>query len=344
MAGLDLAIQALRPSDWLEENRPDLNAHLFILLRRRWNACFQNLLPLCLGGRVKPGHDGRNWAQKIAAVTILGRQTIEKLLALCLRAGPGLRLGGRARQENSRPRNPGGPVGGPPVTMTVIEPHLSTPKNPVAVAYLAFPAPAALAATLGPGWAMRVETIEFRALDGYVSRIGAARLTSGKAYLAFARADRSPFTVDNLSQNEKNVPLGPYYLGTTATIPHALRGSTRLALSGARFGVLRVGRRAPPGGVRSRARARPLKHENALPDLPQGQRLRRRKGRRSRPHRPRPDGGGVRPMGARAGKSEARHDHARAGDQPAGSGAARGAGEEVSVEKQRELWERIRPR
>ena len=99
-----------------------------------------------------------------------------------------------------------------PVTLTVVEPHLSTPKNPVEVTYLVFPAPVALAAALGPNWAARPKVIEFHALDGYVSRIDVARLTSGKAYFAFARADHSPFTADNLAQNEKNVPLGPYYL------------------------------------------------------------------------------------------------------------------------------------
>ena len=98
------------------------------------------------------------------------------------------------------------------LTLTVVEPHLSTPENPVEVAYRAFPAPVALSAALGPDWATRAKTIEFRALDGYVSRIDVARLRSGKAYFAFARADRSPFAVDNLAQNEKNVPLGPYYL------------------------------------------------------------------------------------------------------------------------------------
>jgi hypothetical protein len=99
--------------------------------------------------------------------------------------------------------------GARPVTLKVIEPHLSTPEKPVEVEYLAFPAPAALSAALGPDWATRAKTIELRALDGYVSRIDVARLTSGKAYFAFPRADRAPFAVDNLTQNEKNVALGP---------------------------------------------------------------------------------------------------------------------------------------
>ena len=45
--------------------------------------------------------------------------------------------------------------------------------------------------------------------------------------MAFARADHSPFSIDNLTQNEKNIPLGPYYrLGQ--------QGSPRIALRGAR--------------------------------------------------------------------------------------------------------------
>jgi hypothetical protein len=98
------------------------------------------------------------------------------------------------------------------VALTVIEPHLSTPGHPVPIDYMAFPAPVVLSAALGPDWATKAKTVEFRALDGYVSRIDAARLTSKKGYMAFARADHSPFSVDNLAQNEKNIPLGPYYL------------------------------------------------------------------------------------------------------------------------------------
>ena len=103
-------------------------------------------------------------------------------------------------------------LGARPVTLSVIEPHESTPEHPVAIDYLAFPAPVVISAALGSGWEAKTKTIEFRALDGYVSRVDVTRLANGKAYMAFARADRSPFTVNNLAQNEKNVPLGPYYL------------------------------------------------------------------------------------------------------------------------------------
>ncbi len=64
--------------------------------------------------------------------------------------------------------------GAQPVTLTVVEPHESEPGRPVEVAYRAFPAPVALAAALGPDWASKARAIEFRALDGYVSRIDVA--------------------------------------------------------------------------------------------------------------------------------------------------------------------------
>ena len=102
--------------------------------------------------------------------------------------------------------------GARPVKLTVIEPHLSAPGRPVAIDYLAFPASVVLSAAIGRDWRAKAKAIEFRALDGYVSRIDAARLTSNKAYMASAHSDLSPFTLDNLAQNEKNLPLGPYYL------------------------------------------------------------------------------------------------------------------------------------
>jgi hypothetical protein len=43
-------------------------------------------------------------------------------------------------------------LGAWPVRLSVIEPHLSTPGRPVAVDYLAFPAPVVLSAALGSEW------------------------------------------------------------------------------------------------------------------------------------------------------------------------------------------------
>ena len=43
-------------------------------------------------------------------------------------------------------------------------------------------------------------------------RVAADRFLTADASFVFALADGSPFTVDNLLQNETDVPLGPYYL------------------------------------------------------------------------------------------------------------------------------------
>lgn len=95
---------------------------------------------------------------------------------------------------------------------TVVEPHLSTAATPVRLAYRGWPAAAVLTAWLGPGWTASDQEIEFRALDGYVSRIPVERFARYKAWLVFARQDGAPFRVDNLAQQEKQVALGPYYL------------------------------------------------------------------------------------------------------------------------------------
>ena len=97
-------------------------------------------------------------------------------------------------------------------TVTVYEPHLSVGDAHVAVDYVGYPAVDVLAYLFGADWSSQAETVEFRALDGYVSRIDAARFLAEGASIVFARGDGAPFTVDNLAQNETGVPLGPYYL------------------------------------------------------------------------------------------------------------------------------------
>jgi hypothetical protein len=142
--------------------------------------------------------------------------------AYCLAVGFGLGFGGSlAIAEKIPSPEVLEESGARRVTLTVIEPHLSTPGHPVAIGYTAFPASVVLSAALGPDWTTKAKTIDFRALDGYVSRIDAARLTSKKAYMAFARADHSPFSIDNVAQNEKNIPLGPTTSsGTTGKPPN----------------------------------------------------------------------------------------------------------------------------
>ena len=103
-------------------------------------------------------------------------------------------------------------MGTPAGTVTVYEPHLSTGDTHVAVDYVGYPAKDVLARLFGADWSSQAETAEFRALDGYVSRIPIQRFLRVESYIVFARGDGGPFTVDNLAQNETSVPLGPYYL------------------------------------------------------------------------------------------------------------------------------------
>jgi mono/diheme cytochrome c family protein len=100
----------------------------------------------------------------------------------------------------------------PPQVFRVIEPHLSLSGQQVKRDYVCYPAAAVFSALLGRNWADQKADIEFRATDGYVSRIETSRFKKYRAYLVFAIKDQADFTVDNPGQNEKRVPLGPYYL------------------------------------------------------------------------------------------------------------------------------------
>lgn len=99
--------------------------------------------------------------------------------------------------------------------VTVAEPHLSRPgQPPVHVRYSGWPARLFLDRWLGQGWdqgAGDVE-LEFRARDGFVSRVPVERFLRHQAWIVTARADGRPFQVDNHAQGEQQVPLGPYYL------------------------------------------------------------------------------------------------------------------------------------
>lgn len=98
------------------------------------------------------------------------------------------------------------------VVVQVVEPHLSTADRPVPVQYRGWPAERILDRWLGQAWRATGAEIEFRALDGYVSRIPAERFGQYRAYLVFERPGHPTFSVDNRLQNETNVALGPWYL------------------------------------------------------------------------------------------------------------------------------------
>jgi mono/diheme cytochrome c family protein len=93
----------------------------------------------------------------------------------------------------------------------VHEPHLGRNAQET-VEYTGFPAAAVFDALFGPSWRNANADIEFRALDGYISRIESARFSRYVAYLVYARKDGEAFQVDNVEQHEMAVPLGPYYL------------------------------------------------------------------------------------------------------------------------------------
>ena len=96
--------------------------------------------------------------------------------------------------------------------VSVYEPHLRTGDRQVMVEYVGYRANQVMARMFGRDWQYLGGAVEFRALDGYVSRIPVGRLLQDIAWLVFSRGDGAPFTVDNIRQNQFDVPLGPYYL------------------------------------------------------------------------------------------------------------------------------------
>jgi mono/diheme cytochrome c family protein len=100
----------------------------------------------------------------------------------------------------------------PVQTIEVVEPHETTQHQKTRVKYLGWPVEVVLDHLFGADWRKAGLDVEFRALDGYVSRIPVERFDEYPAYLVFDSLDRSGFAIDNPMQNEKDVPLGPYYL------------------------------------------------------------------------------------------------------------------------------------
>lgn len=96
--------------------------------------------------------------------------------------------------------------------VTVVEPHESTNERRKLVEYTALPIDGLLTHWFGDRWASEDAEIVFFAKDGYRSVVAGIKLKKYRAFLAFARPDGIPFRVDNISQNEQKIPLGPYYL------------------------------------------------------------------------------------------------------------------------------------
>jgi len=113
-------------------------------------------------------------------------------------------------------------------TVRVYEPHLSVGDSHVAIEYVGHQANDVMVRLFGEDWRGQGRAIEFRALDGYVSLIDVSRFEEESAYLVFAREDRAPFAVDNVEQNQTDIPLGPYYLvWDTISSPALVREGAR---------------------------------------------------------------------------------------------------------------------
>jgi len=108
--------------------------------------------------------------------------------------------------------------------VSVVEPHESTKGRQVIIDYTALPMDALLTHWFGDSWKSEDAEIVFYALDGYRSVTASSKLKKYKSFLAFARNDGAPFVIDNIGQNEKQVPLGPYYLiWQNQSVPELLR-------------------------------------------------------------------------------------------------------------------------
>lgn len=109
------------------------------------------------------------------------------------------------------PQDMGSRLKMPATEIRVIEPHLSV-KDPTSITYRGWPAQLVLDVLLGKAWRNKGVDVEVRALDGYVSRIPSQRFDRYRAYFVSEMVGQRLFEVDNLEQNEKKIPLGPWYL------------------------------------------------------------------------------------------------------------------------------------
>jgi mono/diheme cytochrome c family protein len=94
--------------------------------------------------------------------------------------------------------------------VTVVEPHQSDSSHQTHVTYLAVRANQVLDHLFGHQWLSPDNDVVFSAADGYQFAGGAERFARGMAYLAYAHADGSDFTLVNKAGQRRE--LGPYYL------------------------------------------------------------------------------------------------------------------------------------
>ncbi|BCK86529.1 hypothetical protein MIZ01_0291 [Sideroxyarcus emersonii] len=99
-----------------------------------------------------------------------------------------------------------------PIEVEVVEPQPVAAGERPHVVYLGYPVAKVLRLILGAGWKTAGASVEFRALDGYVSHVPVERFDRYPAYLVFAKKDTREFRLDNLVPHGQGVSLAPYYL------------------------------------------------------------------------------------------------------------------------------------
>jgi hypothetical protein len=103
-------------------------------------------------------------------------------------------------------------LGNEAVEITVMEPHMKCGEADCKVTYLGIPLEKLMQYYFPDTWDGFNGFIHFSASDGYLAAIDTERARKKHGYLTFARADGKPFIIDNNQQNEKDLPLGPFYL------------------------------------------------------------------------------------------------------------------------------------
>jgi len=98
------------------------------------------------------------------------------------------------------------------VEITVMEPHMKCCEANCTVTYVGIPLGKLLQYYFPDTWEGFNGIIDFIAQDGYLAAMDASKVREQHGYLTFARADDKPFLIDNEQQNEKDLPLGPFYL------------------------------------------------------------------------------------------------------------------------------------
>lgn len=98
------------------------------------------------------------------------------------------------------------------VEITVMEPHMKCGDVDCTITYVGIPLGRLMQYYFPDVWDGFTGFIHFSASDGYLASVNADKARKHDAFLVFERADGRPFVIDNERQNEKNLPLGPFYL------------------------------------------------------------------------------------------------------------------------------------